>query len=404
MVDTSVARILGRGASVLSLLLMLVIAAPAAAEPNDGTVSGQIVNKTAGGGSTAGASVTLVSFGRKEQKPLGQKTTQADADGRYTFTGLDRDANLVYLTLARYQNVNYPSDQPFQLQDQASAQADITVYETTTADDAIQLESLNLLVMGADQGVVQGMEMGALVNNGDRTFVTANPQDQQLARAIKFALPSGAMNVQMQSGFNDQDVTAGVGGVQVTSPVPPGRHQFAMSFQIPYTGSNVDVSLQIPYPTASFNVYLPDTGLKLDGSPLRPAGPAQLGGQSYALYSASNLARSTLVGGQLSGLGSNGAIGPSQLALISLGVVLFVLGGGVLLFGARVRPSSAPNRQPAGDVEQERLELVIRMAALDERFAAGQIGRAEYDAERARGKKRLRELTLARKQATPIGV
>ena len=404
MVDTSLARVLGRGATVLGLLLMLVMAAPAAAEPNDGTVSGQIINKTAGGGSPVGATVTLVSFGRKEQKPLGQRSTQAAADGRYTFTGLDRDSNIVYLTVARYQNVNYPSDQPFQLQDQASTQADISVYETTTADDAIRLESLNLLVMGADQGVVQGMEMGALVNNGDRTFVTANPQDQQLARAIKFALPSGAMNVQMQSGFNDQDVTAGVGGVQVTSPVPPGRHQFAMSFQIPYTGSNVDVSLQIPYPTASFNVYLPDTGLKLDGSPLRPAGPAQLGGQSYALYSASNLARSTVVGGQLSGLGSNGAIGPSQLALISLGVVLFVIGGGVLLFGARVRPSSAPNRQPAGDVEQERLELVIRMAALDERFAAGQIGRAEYDAERARGKKRLRELTLARKQATPIGV
>jgi hypothetical protein len=404
MVDTSLARVLGRGATVLGLLLMLVMAAPAAAEPNDGTVSGQIINKTAGGGSPVGATVTLVSFGRKEQKPLGQRSTQADADGRYTFTGLDRDSNIVYLTVARYQNVNYPSDQPFQLQDQASAQADISVYETTTADDAIRLESLNLLVMGADQGVVQGMEMGALVNNGDRTFVTANPQDQQLARAIKFALPSGAMNVQMQSGFNDQDVTAGVGGVQVTSPVPPGRHQFALSFQIPYTGSNVDVSLQMPYPTASFNVYLPDTGLKLDGSPLRPAGPAQLGGQAYALYSASNLARSTVVGGQLSGLGSNGAIGPSQLALISLGVVLFVIGGGVLVFGARVRPSSAPRREPAVDVEQERLELVIRMAALDERFAAGQVGRAEYDAERARGKKRLRELTLARKQATPIGV
>jgi hypothetical protein len=404
MVDTSVARILGRGASVLSLLLMLVIAAPAAAEPNDGTVSGQIVNKTAGGGSPAGATVTLVSFGRKEQKPLGQRSTQADADGRYTFTGLDRDSNIVYLTLARYQNVNYPSDQPFQLQDQASAQADITVYETTTADDALQLESLNLLVLGADQGIVQAMEMGALVNNGDRTFVTANPQDQQLAHAIKFALPNGAMNVQMQTGFNDQDVTAGVGGVQVTSPLPPGRRQFALSFDVPYTGSNLDLSLQIPYPAASFNVYLPDTGLKLDGSSLRPAGPAQLGGQSYALYSASNLARSTMVGAQLSGLGSNGGIGPSQLALISLGVVLFVIGGGVLVFGARVRPARAPSREPAGDLEQERLELVIRMAALDERFAAGQIGRAEYDAERARGKRRLRELTLARKQATPLGV
>jgi hypothetical protein len=398
-------RVIGAAATVLTLLPLLVFAAaPVAAEPNDGVVSGQLVNKTAGGGPTSGATVTLVSFGRKEQKPLGQRTAQTDADGRYTFTDLDRDSNVVYLTLARYQNVNYPTDQPFQLTDQATAQANVDVYETTTVDDAIQLESLNLLVMGADQGVVQGMEMGALLNNGDRTFITANPQDRQLANAIKFSLPSGAMNVQMQSGFNDQDVTTGVGGVQVTSPVPPGRHQFAMSFQIPYSGSNVDVSLQIPYPTASFNVYLPDTGLKLDRSPLRPAGPAQLGGQSYALYSANNLAKATMVGGQLSGLGSNGAIGPSQLALISLGVVLFVIGGGVLLFGSRLRPGAAPSRESSGDTEQERLELVIRMAALDERFAAGDIGQAEYNAERARGKKRLRELTLARKQATPIGV
>ena len=392
------------GAVLVAGLLLATAAAPVWAEPNDGVVTGQVLNKTAGGGPTAGATVTLVSFGRKEQKPLGQRSTQADTDGRYTFTDLDRDANVVYLTLARYQNVNYPADQPFQLQDQPSAQADIGVYETTTADDAIQLESLNLLVMGADQGVIQGMEMGALVNKCDRTFVTENPQDQQLARAIKFSLPSGAMNVQMQTGFNDQDVTSGVGGVQVTSPLPPGRHQFAMSFEIPYTGSNVDLSLQVPYPAASFNVYLPDSGLKLESSTLRSSGPAQLGGQSYALYSASNLARSTMVGGQLSGLGSNGAIGPSQLALISLGVVLFVIGGGVLLLGSRARQGAAPERGPSGDTEQERLELVIRMAALDERFAAGQIGQAEYNAERARGKKRLRELTLARKQATPIGV
>jgi hypothetical protein len=397
-------RFTGRAALLLAVVLLLTAAAPVAAEPNDGSVSGQVVNKTAGGGSASGISVLLVTFGRKEQKPLGQRTAQTDADGRYTFSGLDRDPNIVYITLARYQNVNYPTEQPFQLQDQASAQADIAVYETTTADDTIQLESLNLLVMGADQGIVQGMEMGALVNAGDRTFVTANPQDQALARAIKFALPSGAMNVQMQSGFNDQDMTAGVGGVQVTSPVPPGRHQFAMSFQLPYNGSNVDVSLQVPYPTASFNVYLPDTGIRLDGSPLRAAGPAQLGGQSYALYSGTNLARSTLVGGQLSGLGSNGAIGTNQLALISLGVVLFVIGGGVLLFGSRVRPGTAPSWAPSADTEQERLELVIKLAALDERFAAGDVSQAEYDAERARGKKRLRELTLARKQATPIGV
>src|SRR5205807_10101963 len=211
------------------------------------------------------------------------------------------------------------------------------VYEATTADDAIQLERLNLLVVGADQGVVQFMEMGSLVNSSDRTFVTANPQDQALARAVKFALPSGALGVQMQTGFSDQDVIPGVGGIQVTSPIPPGRHQFAMSFQLPYSGSNADLSMQIPYPTSSFSVYLPDTGIKLEGSPLQSGGPTQLGGQSYSLYNAANVAKATMIGGQLAGLGSAAGVATSQLALISLGVVLLVIGGGVVLFGGRLR-------------------------------------------------------------------
>jgi hypothetical protein len=387
------------GILVVALLALLVAAVPVAAEPNDGTVTGQVVNKTAGGASTAGTNVTLVSFGRKEQAPIGQRSTQTDADGRFAFDGLDRDPNLVYLALARYQNVNYPTDQPFQLQDQPIYRSDIGVYEVTNADDAIQLERLNLLVVGANQGLVQFMQMGSLVNSGDRTFVTANPQDQALARAIKFPLPSGALGVQMQTGFDDQDLIPGVGGVQVISPVPPGRHEFALSFQLPYTGSNADVSIQMPYPTASYSVYLPDTGLKLDARSLSPGGPTQLGGKSYSLYRATNLPKATLVGGQLSGLGSSGAVGTDQLALISLSVVLFVLGGGVLLFGGLRRPSAAGSRRPSVDPEQERLELVVRLAALDERFAAGDIDQAEYDAVRDRGKQRLRELMRARRVA-----
>jgi hypothetical protein len=367
------------------------------AEPNDGSVTGQLVNKTSGGGSTAGTNVILVAFGRKEQAPLGQQSATSDADGRYAFSGLDRDPNIVYLVVTRYAGVNYPSDAPFQLQDEPAHQADVTVYEATSADDSIQLDRLNLLVLGADQGTVQFMQMGALVNNGDRTFVTANPQDQQLARAIKFPLPNGALSVQMQSGFNQQDVIPGVGGIQVISPIPPGRHEFAMSFQLPYTGSSADVSLQMPYPTTAFNVYLPNTGLRLDTNGLTAGGPATLGGQSYALYTASNLAKATTVPSRLSGLGgAPGGLGPTQLALISLGVVLFVLGGGVLLFGARSRP--ARTAAPAADTfEQERLELVVGLAALDERFAAGQVKQAAYERERKRGKQRLRELLLSQR-------
>ena len=176
----------------------------------------------------------ILRHGRKEQAPVGQLSAQASADGHYAFNGLNRDPNFVYILLARFQNVNYPTDQPFQLQDQPNYQTDITVYDATTADDAIKLERLNLLVVGADQGVVQFMEMGSVVNSGDRTFVTANPQDQALARALKFALPNGALGVQMQTGFNDQDVIPGPRRCACDQSQKPRAPPVRLSFQVPY--------------------------------------------------------------------------------------------------------------------------------------------------------------------------
>jgi len=366
----------------------------------DGTITGQLLNKTSGGGSPAGANVLLLAFGRKEQAPVGQFNTQADADGRYTFSNVDRDANLVYIPVARYQNVNYPADQPFQLTgDTTSHQSDISVFETTSTDDAIQIQRLNLLFVSADQGVLQFMEMGTLVNTADRTFVTSNPQDQALARGLRFALPHGAINAQMQSGFTNQDMVADVGGVQITSPVEPGSHDFAMSFQLPYQGSSADLTLQLPYPTGTFTVYLPDQGPKLGPTNLGAGDPQQLGNQQYTPFVGSNLAKSTMVPLQLNGLGAAGGLGPNQLALVSLGVVLIVLGGGVLLYTLR-RPVRRAEPVATGDsLEQERLQLLVRLATLDDRYAAGQITARAYKAERARGKQRLVELTVLQRHS-----
>ena len=113
------------------------------------------------------------------------------------------------------------------------------------------------------------------------------------------------------------------------------------------------------------------------------------------------MAKSTVVPIQLTGLGSAGGLGPNQLALVSLGVVLLVLGGGVLIYTMRrpVRRASAADAIDPDAIEQERLQLLVRLATLDDRYAAGQINARAYKAERARGKRRLVELTVLQKQA-----
>jgi hypothetical protein len=377
------------------LLLVLISVWPVSAETNDGSISGQVVNKTAGGGLVGGASVRLVTFGRQEDAPLGQRTTQSDADGRYSFDQLERDPNLVYVPFVRYAAVTYRPEQLPQLTDQAAWQLDIGVYESTTDDRAIQLEQLSVLLLETDQSMLRFIEMGALSNTGDRTFVTANPQDQALAHAIRLPLPARALGIEMQAGFSNQDLISGVGGVQVTSPLTPGRHEFAMSFQLPHTGSSADVTLQLPYPTATYAIYLPETGVRLNSRGLTDGGSMVLGGRSYRVYHASSLPGATIVSGDVSGLSSSSTQDPTALAILSLVVLLCVFGGGAVLITRRARRAAPQRRDGQADPVHERRDLVVQIALLDERFAAGQISAVEHEAQRRLAKQRVRQLTTA---------
>jgi len=73
--------------------------------------------------------------------------------------------------------------------------------------------------------------------------------------------------------------------------------------------------------------------------------------------------------------------------------------------------------QGAQDIVRPEFELVIDVAreslagpvgkivaAQTIRFAAGELARTQYEAERESGKRRLRELTLARRETAPSGV
>jgi hypothetical protein len=129
-----------------------------------------------------------------------------------------------------------------------------------------------------------------------------------------------------------------------------------------------------------------------------------MGGQSYQMYSTTNVAAGTVVAVQLAGLPWAGGSGlsPTQLAVVALGVVLFVLGAGMFLFVGRrgatpLAASEAVEPADPTDTEQERLQLVLRLAALDDRFASGEVSEDEYRAERDRGKQRLVALTRALK-------
>lgn len=399
-------RLLLGGAVIAALWVV-----PILADPLDGTVNVSVTNASQGGASPSGDQAYLLVFGVKEQQEVDTKTGLVDATGHVTFTDLDRDANLAYFAVVEHQGATYSFPQPFQLNNTQTQNADVHVYDGTTDDNALKLDQVNLLVTSASNGMLHMMEMGTLDNGSDHTFVTEDPQDQQLAHAVKFALPPGAMNASMQTGFSDSSVIPALGGIQVTSPVQPGPHPFALSFDIPYTSNSVDLSVQVPYQAGTVQLYVPSESFTLHANQLALTDHPTMNGQTYDLYAASNVPANTMISSSLDGLPTLGGrtLTPNQLALMSLGAVLLVLGGGTLFLTLRPRRKLTPTpvtdgispESPSGDgnareeLHAERTRLVLALAELDERYTRHAVAPSAYEEERARGKQRLLELTHA---------
>jgi hypothetical protein len=335
-----------------------------------------------------------------------RRQAATDAHGRYRFDGLDATPDLKYLPVVEYGGVTY-YPRPVSLADQPNQTADITVYDSTTSDELILYERSNLMVRSVSAGRMDVMEMGAITNAGDRTYVGREAAAGDRRETLNFSVPAGASELTPQLGFVPADISLTPDGFTVSTPVLPGRHQLAFSYSFPFSAERMSLNKRLEYPTASFNLYVPDTGLRIDSSELAPQGHADLGGQRFLLYSAQNLRRGTELSVQLNGLPSTAEPLSTRLAW-----PILVAGSSVLLVGLGVsyrrRPTPTlriPNRATASRhsehapgtnghgeahrAELERMELLLSLARLDERYARGELPDAQYRHEREVGKRRL---------------
>jgi hypothetical protein len=325
-----------------------------------------------------------------EQDRIERREVTTDAEGRFSFQELATTPALRYLPVVEYQGALYFT-KPLSLGEQPRQSAEIVVYEATTTDQWLALERANILVQGLGQGRLDLMEMGAVANVGDRTYVGVSASGSAPQTTLRFALPPGAANVTPQLGLGQDSLTPTPDGFAVVSPVVPGRHQVAFSYSLSFNGDRLDLSRQLVYPTMSFNLYLPDVGIRPESPLLKPQGPAELGGQRYLLYSATNLPRGTPLALVLTGLPLGGPTPAQQLGPIALGLGLAALAAGLLLVYRR-RHGSLASASVGGlfdGGEMERTKLLIELARLDEQYGRGELAEGEYQLRREAGAREL---------------
>jgi hypothetical protein len=291
-------------------LVSLLPAAALAQESAAGTISGQVVNGTAGGGSVAGIEVSLIPFVNGVAGET--RTTLADDEGKFQFDNAAIDNE--YLVSTKYMDVNYYYPVAFETGTTA-AYVEVNVCDATDSDEAIRVEQAHTIINEEEKDLLV-TQILVLVNDGDKTYVGTNG-------VLVFTLPQGATGFQaLQEQAPDFEFLDN-NRVTYLVPFPPGERQVVYSYTLPVPSYNgLTVPLQVDYPTDVLDLMVAGEGIEVAATQLAPADPVVTGtGERYIHFHGENIPPSTMINLNLSKASQGG--GPLRVILyIIIGMVI----------------------------------------------------------------------------------
>lgn len=374
-----------------ALALSGVAGIASAADAPQGSISGQIVNKTPGGPQVGDLEVALI--GIQSSVPLSSPmTTKADADGKFQFSGLTVDPGIVYVAQVGYLDVYYTSDDTQLTAESASQTIELAVYETTESDAAIKVANAHM-VLDFLPGQVDVLEVWRFANSGDRTYVGTKSGESR--NTLRFSLPAGASGVDHGEGMAPEPTS---NGIVDTLPVIPGVRDIAFAYSIPYQSSKLTITKKADYAIDSFGLLAKgDGGVAVSSVALTKGDPLNMGGVTYLSYSAKGVAAGADLDASLSGLpvsttdGKGSSMPSIPLIWVGAGVVGLALVVGIAYPIIRRRRAAVAVGSGFG-AEDERQALLMRIAKLDDEFEAGTLGEQEYQSRRSELKRRVAAL------------
>ena len=386
--------------SLIAAVWGFALVAPVQAQ-STGVLQGQIVNGTAGG-PEIGAGVTVVLHVFQGESEVSTLEAATNAEGAFRFDGLDTDPSLEYWPEAVYLEVPYTADEPLQFDDAGTdLSATVTVYETTTDDTDIRVDSVHMIAESFDQ-VLRVSEIHLFGNLGDRTYVGPESDTGQ-ATTIFLPLPDSAVGVSFGESVPADRFVEVEGGLRDTEPVPPGRETSLafFSYHLMVTGEAVPFERSFAYPLDILNVLAARPGLTLRSAQMESRGVELFQGREYELYSVVALPADTAVSMELVPLATEegmpassgeatqpltgGSTSGNQGLLRGVGfglAALAVVAAVAYPFTVRRSPSTRKRSRGIGGNPRDR-QLLTELAELEESYEAGDIDQASYERRRS---------------------
>jgi mono/diheme cytochrome c family protein len=374
----------------------------------EGIIAGQVSNGTTSQ-PVAGVQVRLQRW--LEETELSPLTVQANGNGSFRFEGLDTRSHAFYRAEVTYNGIAFPGDfvgfEPGTMQ----LSLPVSVYETTTSDEAISVERFHFIAFGDQPGFFSVLELYQFSNRGDRAYVgTLNEAGQQ--ETVQMALPAGTQDLFLQRGTLGVDFLETDEGLVATSLIVPGLETFEAAFVyvVPYDGATLNLDRALNYDTASVNGLVLDVGAKLESDVLHFGGERTAQGQTFLQYTAQDLKAGEMLPIRLAdldkiefgstpdttGASSSTVIPSTGLSQTTLLWMVLGLGAVAVVFGLAYPSlrSRFGGELLAGenDLAHERQRLLLVLAHLDQAHEAGELNEGVYRRARASRKSELADV------------
>lgn len=349
-----------------------------------GNVIGTVTNGTAGSALPADLPVVLHLFDNfRETETI---TVTAQSDGTFAFPDVQLTNNQALIVSVRHNGVLYTSDIASASPAQSGYDLPVRIYDTTTHQSSIQVERLHV-IFEFERDLVRVGQLFIVSNLGNKTVVGETTS----APVLAFSLPSGFSDLSFQDEAPGERFITTADGFADTLPVPPnaGTYQILVSYTLPYT-DRLTFEQRLRYPTAGFNILLPDGGPSLSGPSISEQGTRDVQGAQYRVYASGALEAGDSLTLTISGKPALASSQPLTFnlrnALIGGLSVLLALAIAAFFWAQRRELAAPPPHEPASADE-----LLNELATLDDEFAAGKIDEAVYASRREALKRQLRQ-------------
>jgi len=360
----------------LMLGVSLLPSAPASAQVNF-SVSGAVVNGSAGGAPVAQAVVTLEAVGSGTTNVVA--TASTDAAGRFAFDGMHGSPNATYLASVSFRGVSYRSAS-FTDSGDPAATANITAYENTEDASSVAVDRMSVVLSGIDKTrrLLTVVESYRFANAGLQSYVGQAVGGER--ESVRFALLGGAQSLVALQGFGEDDARAIPGGFVLSSPLVPGETTIAFTYDVPWTGRAVQLRRSLVYPTSAAQFVLAD-GIDAMSPQLPMRGSLTLGTRTFRTLESGALPAGSPVDITLTGLpapsstAANWDAIPLWSQILVLAAMCSCLAGSVAF--ARRRGAARSS------LVRERARLLREVAQLDERAERGRMDSGDHSRRRA---------------------